>query len=105
MVSPPRPSRRQRGVGSRAPEARGRVEPDEPFSGGDGVIYTIDNDGDLYWRRHIGAGDGANTWSPPVKIGNGWDFTHVFAAGADASTPSTSSASTRPQASNSAATC
>lgn len=52
------------------------------FGGGDndGVIYTIAGNGDLHWRRHIGAGDGSNTWSPTVKIGNGWDFAHVFAA-------------------------
>ena len=42
------------------------------FAGGDGVIYLIDNRGDLYWNKHLGFRDGTARWSEQKKIGNGW---------------------------------
>jgi hypothetical protein len=57
------------------------------FSGGDGVIYTITQNGTLQWRRHrgylIGAGlETAGAWEGPKDVGRGWDgFSQVFAAG------------------------
>jgi hypothetical protein len=55
-----------------------------PFSDRAGVIYAVHENGDLFWQRHLGAGDGSDTWSPTVRIGNGWDFAHIFCAGAGA---------------------
>jgi len=51
------------------------------FSGGDGVVYTIEKNGDLWWRRHDGRSDGTDRWATPRKIGNGWNFAHVFSPG------------------------
>jgi hypothetical protein len=50
------------------------------FSGGDGVIYAIQDNGDLLWYRHDGRGDGSFTWAEGsgTKVGNGWNFWHVF---------------------------
>lgn len=52
------------------------------FSGGRGVIYTIEPSGDLYWHNHTGYAAGTNSWGPNKKlVGNGWDkFSHVFSA-------------------------
>jgi len=56
------------------------------FSGGDGVIYAITDSGRLLWYRHDGSGDGSYKWATPNgktrEIGHGWDFEHVFSAGA-----------------------
>ncbi len=65
------------------------------FSGGDGVIYAIQNTeidlrtgrrtgGHLLWYRHDGRGDGSFTWAPGSgnKVGNGWNnFKQVFSGG------------------------
>ena len=37
------------------------------FGGGNGTVYFIENNGDLYWTRNTVSGAGAS-----VKIGNGW---------------------------------
>lgn len=47
------------------------------FGGGRGVIYAIDEAGDLYWLKHSPF---LKTFEEPVKIGNGWNgFARVFA--------------------------
>lgn len=53
------------------------------FSGGDGVIYRIDPDGDLIWRRHDVRADGSSRLTLPVddKVGWGWNFKEVFSGG------------------------
>lgn len=49
------------------------------FGGDDGVIYGIDETGDLYWHKHS---QQLNKLEGPVKIGNGWNgFDRVFAFG------------------------
>ena len=44
------------------------------FSGGDGVIYTISDNGDLTWYRHDGRNDGTFRWAfkDGKKVGIGW---------------------------------
>ncbi len=45
------------------------------FSGGDGLIYALKRDGNLYWYNHTGYATGAATWTPPGtgnRIGTGW---------------------------------
>ena len=74
VVPPPRPSRRHGRLGRGSEDAHPGLGTLTPFSGRGGVVYAIDSTGDLFWRRHLGAGDGSNTWSPTVKIGNGWNF-------------------------------
>ena len=51
------------------------------FSGGDGVIYAIADNGDLLWFRHDGRVDGSFKWADnnARKIGVGWNMKHVFA--------------------------
>ena len=52
------------------------------FSGGDGVIYGIQENGDLMWYRHLGREDGTFRWEGPRKVGSGWGgFTKVFSGG------------------------
>lgn len=52
------------------------------FSGGGGVIYSIDDKGDLYWNRHLGFQDGTDRWGERKKIGNGWQaMRQVFSGG------------------------
>ncbi|MGC0141704.1 tachylectin-related carbohydrate-binding protein [Pseudactinotalea sp. Z1732] len=52
------------------------------FGGGSGVLYGIDDDGDLYWHRHQTGAQQGRQWEGPVKIGHGWNvFTRVFAFG------------------------
>jgi len=46
------------------------------FSGGNGVIYALKRDGNLYWYNHTGIATGAGTWTPPGtgnRIGTGWE--------------------------------
>ena len=50
------------------------------FSGGDGIIYGVQDNGDLMWYRHDGQGDGTFAWQGPKKVGTGWNFQEVFAA-------------------------
>ena len=51
------------------------------FSGGDGAIFSIAADGDLFFHKFLGMADGAFRWGTDsgVKVGNGWNFAHVFA--------------------------
>lgn len=55
------------------------------FSGGDGVIYAVNNQNQLLWYRHLGFADGTDRWQttpdPKGHIGEGWDMKHVFAGG------------------------
>jgi hypothetical protein len=57
------------------------------FSGGDGVIYVVADDGRLLWFRHHGVATGAGldeagSWSGPSEVGVGWDgLLHVFSTG------------------------
>ena len=50
------------------------------FSGGNGVIYGVQNDGTLYWYRHKGWLKGENNWVSlnGKKIGDGWIFDQIF---------------------------
>jgi hypothetical protein len=45
------------------------------FSGGNGVIYAIAENGDLYWRSHDGYRTGESFLSPFQRVGTGW---HTF---------------------------
>ena len=55
------------------------------FPGGNGIIYTIADDGILRWLKHNGFRTGAGledptAWEGPKDVGRGWgDATHVFA--------------------------
>jgi hypothetical protein len=57
------------------------------FSGGNGVIYAIANDGTLKWLRHKAyrTGEGLETpgaWEGPKNVGRGWgDVQQVFSPG------------------------
>lgn len=52
------------------------------FSGGDGIIYKIDSQGDLYWSKHLGFQDGTAKWSEQKKVGSGWqNLRQVFSGG------------------------
>jgi|GEM_PF-3207498 len=52
------------------------------FSGGEGVMYAITNDGVLQWYRHQGYLTGTRDWDGPRNVGTGWqDFTRVFSPG------------------------
>jgi hypothetical protein len=53
------------------------------FSGGNGVIYAVEDDGDLLWFRHEGRSDGSFSWAPGSgnRVGHGWNFARVFSSG------------------------
>jgi hypothetical protein len=53
------------------------------FSGGDGILYSILDNGDLLWYRHDGQDDGSFRWahSHGRKVGVGWDLKTVFSGG------------------------
>jgi Tachylectin len=52
------------------------------FSGGEGVMYAITNDGTLVWYHHRGYLTGTREWDGPRNVGTGWaDFTRVFSPG------------------------
>jgi len=55
------------------------------FSGGNGIIYAVNDAGNLLWYRHLGFVDGTDTWQttpdPKGFIGEGWNFKHVFSGG------------------------
>lgn len=42
------------------------------FSPGDGFIYAVNGQGELFWYFHKGFQDGANSWQGPVKISSDW---------------------------------
>jgi tachylectin len=50
------------------------------FSGGDGVIFAINEEGELLYYRYLGMSDGSRSWGASgARIGNGWGFPQVFA--------------------------
>jgi hypothetical protein len=53
------------------------------FSGGDGVIFAIAENGDLLYYKFLGAADCANSWGlTGARIGSGWgNFFKVFSGG------------------------
>ena len=52
------------------------------FSGCNGIIYLIGDDGSLRWYKHKGYLDGTFDWEPPLTVGNGWSaFANVFSIG------------------------
>ena len=53
------------------------------FAADDGVVYAIDDAGDMYWYQHLGRSRGTANWANngrQTKVGNGWNFINVFAA-------------------------
>jgi len=52
------------------------------FSGCNGVIYLIGDDGILNWYKHKGSLNGTFDWEGPNKVGSGWNkFHNVFSIG------------------------
>lgn len=56
------------------------------FSGGDGVIYTVNNAGQLLWSRHdgrfIGSQDWVNRDKTTLLLSSNWNkYQHVFSGG------------------------
>ena len=55
------------------------------FSGGNGIIYAVNQQNQLLWYKHLGNLDGTDRWqtTPEKKgyIGVGWDMKHVFSGG------------------------
>ena len=52
------------------------------FPAGDGVIYAVDEAGQMFWYRHIGCEDGSRRWEGPAPLGKGWNqFSRVFSGG------------------------
>jgi hypothetical protein len=52
------------------------------FSGCNGVIYLIGDDGTLYWYKHTGFLEGDPTWEARRPVGTGWQsFVNVFSIG------------------------
>ena len=55
------------------------------FSGGNGIIYAVNEQNQLLWYKHLGNLDGTDRWqtTPEKKgyIGVGWDMKHVFSGG------------------------
>lgn len=52
------------------------------FSGCNGIIYLIRDDGTLSWYKHKGYQDGTFDWEGPSIIGSGWNnFRNVFSIG------------------------
>jgi hypothetical protein len=48
----------------------------------EGVIYAVNQAGDLMWYRHGGWEDGSLGWPAARRVGSGWgDFTDVFSGG------------------------
>jgi Tachylectin len=52
------------------------------FSGGDGVIFAINDKHELFYYKFLGMATGENQWGRTgAQIGVGWDFVHVFSGG------------------------
>ncbi len=71
------------GPAKKAPKSA-RLEFQTGFSGGDGVIYAVDQENELLWFRHLGLRYGNDSWAADAgqKVGDGWgSFKHVFAGG------------------------
>ncbi len=49
------------------------------FSGGDGVIYVVDQSDRLLWYRHDGRDTGGSQWAAGsgTPVGSGWTFQHL----------------------------
>ncbi len=61
---------------------KGWYQLEHVFSGGDGILYGIDQNGNLQWYRHLGREDGSFTWEGPRTVGVGWGgLQRVFAGG------------------------
>ena len=46
------------------------------------MIYGIDDEGRLFWHKHVDAAAGGRTVSGPIQIGTGWNlFARTFCAG------------------------
>ena len=50
------------------------------LSGGDGIIYTLMDNGDLLWYKHVGRDDGSFRWADndARKVGVGWNFRQLL---------------------------
>ncbi|HEX8237580.1 MAG TPA: tachylectin-related carbohydrate-binding protein [Abditibacteriaceae bacterium] len=52
------------------------------FSGGEGIVYAIRDDGKLMWIKNTGSNYNARSWSETKVVGNGWgDLKDVFSTG------------------------
>ncbi len=52
------------------------------FSGCNGIVYLIGDDGTLKWYKHLGYLDGSQEWEGPNVVGSGWSgFVNVFSIG------------------------
>lgn len=52
------------------------------IGGGEGVLFGIDEDGDLYWLKHSSWPNAGTQLEGPVQIGHGWNgFARVLALG------------------------
>jgi hypothetical protein len=52
------------------------------FSGGEGILYGVSNDGVLTWFHHSGYLNGTVQWEGPKNVGTGWqNFKKVFSPG------------------------
>jgi hypothetical protein len=54
------------------------------FSGGNGIIYYVNDNNELMWFRHDGRNDGSASWTPASggrKVGSGWAFKQIFSGG------------------------
>jgi hypothetical protein len=49
--------------------------------GKDGVIYRLASNGDLFWYKHYGYGNGANSWENGKRIANGWSNSRQVGGG------------------------
>lgn len=45
------------------------------------TIYSVSDDGNLVWHRHLGSHDGSRGWEGPHTVGAGWSFDHTFSGG------------------------
>lgn len=49
------------------------------FAGGNGVLYAVEPNGDLYWYKHLGYVNGDSNALALRKVGNGWqNFKQIF---------------------------
>lgn len=49
------------------------------FAGGaPGIVYAINDHGDLLWFRHHGWANGSDNWSPGRTVGTGWHVKEAF---------------------------
>jgi hypothetical protein len=67
------------GIG--APVGSGWGPATQVFPGGNGVIYAVQENGDLLWYRHDDWDDGGGNWTAVdgKPVGNGWKVRQIFA--------------------------